>query len=382
MRAAWTLATLFSATLGVSDLRSQQPSRKLVQDMQFVVPDSVALTSVDQIAQGPDGALYVCGRRDGRLLVFDTKGRLIRAIGRPGEGPGEFRFLARFGWVRDSLWIADPMSRRISFFSAEGKFRRSLAFPILPLRRPSMQLWPEAVLADGSLLIRELWTIPGESLASATGLLLLRASVDGRVLDTLRWLRSSRTAMVVRLPSGGIMQRSQPWSDNDLFTLDPGGNEVIVIDRQITESPSGAHFRMLAFGADGQPIIERQLSYDPVVLTSKRFDQELESLASPVLNRFPSAKDARNATALQLFRPHFLPPVRDVIVGSDRSTWLNVQLADNDQTWLAFDKLGVQIARIVAPPGAKLLAVSATGAWGVVLDRDDVPALVRYRIDK
>jgi hypothetical protein len=375
-------AAVCSTILAVTGLYSQPPPGRLIQEIQLEVPDSVALTAVDQVAQGPRDELYVCGRQNGRLLVFDAHGRLLRTIGRPGVGPGEFRFLGRFGWVKDSLWVSDPANRRISFFSADGQFRRSVPFPIFPLRRPSMQLWPEAVLAEGSLLIRELWTIPGESLASATGLLLLRSSVDGRTLDTLRWLRSSRMVMVVRLPSGGIMQRTQPWSDSDLFTLDPAGTEIIVIDRQIIQSPAGAHFRILFFGANGQQTMERRVSYEPIVLTAKRFDQELETLVNPVLNRFRSAREAREATALQLFRPHFLPPVRDVLVGRDHSIWLNVQHADDDRTWLVFDRAGVRIATVTAPLSVKLLAVSTIGAWGVVLDRDDVAVLVRYRIAK
>ena len=367
--------------VGVSPLLSQQVTGKLVQEYRFVVPDSLALTQVDRIAESPSGELYLICSRDGRMLVFDARGRLVRTIGRLGEGPGEFKFVDRVGWIGDSLWVTDLANRRISLFSADGRFRRSAVFPSISTRRPRMQFWPEALLADGSLLVWESWSPSDEAFSSAAGLLLLRTSKSGEVLDTLRRLTARHVAMVVRLPHG-MLQRQQPWSDDDLYTLGADGGEIVVIERPIAESTSPTHFRMIAYRPDGRVIFQRQILYTPVPLTTKRFDVEVERNAKLILKGFSGISEARRAVAAQLFRPRFQPAANRILVGRDHSIWVNVSREANDSTWLVFDSRGIQVATILVPSRGKLLAVSLTGAWGVEMDLDDVPVPMHYRIEK
>src|SRR5690606_7044206 len=54
-----------------------------------------------------DSQLLVVDRDYHRLTFFDTDGRLVRTVGREGDGPGEFRFLARFARCGDSLVVQD-----------------------------------------------------------------------------------------------------------------------------------------------------------------------------------------------------------------------------------------------------------------------------------
>ena len=61
----------------------------------------------------------------GRISVFDAHGKFLRAIGKAGTGPGEFR--TPHGLVFDSkgrLIVADRHNHRIQMLTKEGKFLR------------------------------------------------------------------------------------------------------------------------------------------------------------------------------------------------------------------------------------------------------------------
>jgi hypothetical protein len=61
------------------------------------------------------------------LRVFDSMGRFVRAIGREGQGPGEFSRANHmvFRGPGDTIVAFDPGQTRLSFFDSAGKFVRS-----------------------------------------------------------------------------------------------------------------------------------------------------------------------------------------------------------------------------------------------------------------
>jgi hypothetical protein len=57
------------------------------------------------------------------LRVFAADGRFVRAVGRQGEGPGEFNRVIGMDWGADgNLWIADPSNNRLSVVDTTGVF--------------------------------------------------------------------------------------------------------------------------------------------------------------------------------------------------------------------------------------------------------------------
>lgn len=63
------------------------------------------------------------------VAVFSPDGALIKMLGRAGEGPGEFRSVTQSGiMLGDSIWVLDTRLRRLSIFSPEFRFVRSVPF--------------------------------------------------------------------------------------------------------------------------------------------------------------------------------------------------------------------------------------------------------------
>jgi 6-bladed beta-propeller len=70
--------------------------------------------------------VYIEDDSDMAIKVFDPQGKYIRAIGRQGNGPGEFGQIADMAVLPDGrLLVTDFAARRTSFFSPDGQFLSS-----------------------------------------------------------------------------------------------------------------------------------------------------------------------------------------------------------------------------------------------------------------
>ena len=91
------------------------------------------------------GNIYVLS--DVLPQMFDASGKFIRALGRVGDGPGEFRAPSSVAIGRgDSVTLLDAGSSKLSVFEPGGRFVRSLTI------RPTVRLWTTAFLPSGSLV--------------------------------------------------------------------------------------------------------------------------------------------------------------------------------------------------------------------------------------
>ena len=80
------------------------------------------LQSVSGVASSPDGQVLVWQELGHEVLRFDSGGAFLGAIGRGGDGPGEFTGAHLVGFRDETLWVYDYSLRRISEFSMNGEF--------------------------------------------------------------------------------------------------------------------------------------------------------------------------------------------------------------------------------------------------------------------
>ena len=80
--------------------------------------------SVDVAFDGA-GRLYVLDHHVDSIFVVGREGEYLRALGGPGEGPGEFRNVVEFAVLRDgSVVVADFAYPSYQVFDANGQFQR------------------------------------------------------------------------------------------------------------------------------------------------------------------------------------------------------------------------------------------------------------------
>lgn len=65
------------------------------------------------------GVLYVADTQAHQIKAFDVTGRLLRTLGRRGEGPGEFNFPTYLALARNGLVVSDTMNARIQVLPLE-----------------------------------------------------------------------------------------------------------------------------------------------------------------------------------------------------------------------------------------------------------------------
>ena len=75
-----------------------------------------------------EGNIYVLDIKETHIKVFNPDGRLMRIIGRKGQGPGEFQrpFTIQIT-AQNEVVIWDVMVRRLLFFSSDGEYKKSIS---------------------------------------------------------------------------------------------------------------------------------------------------------------------------------------------------------------------------------------------------------------
>jgi len=68
--------------------------------------------------------LFVCDTQAHDIKVYDAERRLVKTIGRRGEGDGEFNFPTHIAFARGELYVADTMNSRVQVFADGGERHR------------------------------------------------------------------------------------------------------------------------------------------------------------------------------------------------------------------------------------------------------------------
>jgi hypothetical protein len=126
------------AGCGASAAMSRHAARGLPRPFTVVArydARALGLRHPDSLAVGPDGNVYVTDASD-RVTVISPRAKVLRRWGRPGGGPGEFRFTtedptdphAINGKIavgpNGLVYVSDSGNARVEVFTSRGRFVR------------------------------------------------------------------------------------------------------------------------------------------------------------------------------------------------------------------------------------------------------------------
>ncbi len=155
---------------------------------QFGMPGDAQLAGDDR------GHIYVADQEGSRVLQYDPHALHVATYGREGEGPGELKVpLGVAVGPGDTVWVNDPVNRRVTGFPQGGGEPRMVSYP----RR---DLFPGARMArsdGGFLLVMGAIAIPGEPIPEP----LLRTNAMLEPLDTL-WRPPPSPVDIVQIDMG------------------------------------------------------------------------------------------------------------------------------------------------------------------------------------
>ncbi len=126
-------------------------SIRLTEDLRFGAVDSPGspfFKRIGHITVDDEGQIYVTDRGSIAVIVVAQDGKVIRNIGRQGQGPGEYRYVSSVDVDADSVLVWVPFGGVLVYDRETGAYRNQYALPILG----GYSLAP-ITLKDGPILI-------------------------------------------------------------------------------------------------------------------------------------------------------------------------------------------------------------------------------------
>ena len=347
------------------------PRLRATPDIAFKPSADLQLSDVTALHFARRGEILLVDRSQQAVLRLDSLGRTLPPLARAGDGPGEVRRAFALGWLGDTLWVADAILRRLTYYSADLKFLRTQPDQDRCGASP-MAL----VLGNRCLVLRDHARPPTEDDPPAFPMVLTTGSPP-LVLDTIGLLAAERLRMRIRYADAEVQLR-QPFSDVPLLAVDQDGRGLAWIDRQ----PDPGHPTSFTITwIDGQTRVRHTVHapFVPVPLPKTAIDSALTH--GPRLGRLPPT--VSDSVPRHLYRPQNRPAVLVGLFDDRHRLWLRVPDATTttESTWRVVDRAGREVTSVLLPRPFRPFAIRGHRLLGTALDDDDVPMLLQYRVD-
>ena len=331
------------------------------------------LSAISTLAVSPSGILAVYLRQDGVIRLYSPAGKLLASAGHTGEGPGEFRQLDAIGWLGDTLWASDGRLRRLTRYTADGKFLRAIQLPdrieqVVPgaasTRYTGARL--QAVYPDGSLLLQVMQFRVPRSNAPKEVMGDPRYAVRSSLEGAVRFLVATDPPSLCKFAGPEIII-SMPGSScpMTLRATPPNASRRVAVLQETSPGGSGL-IRVVAVNDRGEPLFEHKRSVPLRPVPSEAHDRQLEGVPN----------DMREQVAA---RTRFFPPAFEVQVAPGGAAWIGLDAAPGKlREWFRLDANGRPLPSVWLPASAKGLAFDRRGAWAITEAEDGSQSIVLY----
>lgn len=388
------LATAFDSTgdtvvARVTGVVGDRTVRHLVEELRIApaVDDTSLFTEIAEFDVDAAGRLWVYDQPTSRVFLFATDGTLLRAIGRKGAGPGEFYTNSGMLTLADTgLALWDPRNGRITFLTNAGDYRTSWI-------TPTSFSTQNGLVGDrsGTLYLRRPVRAPREG--EVIGRLgLVRLKDGGAFADSLAPPEvdvPSHVYVAVRTSGGGTSRSgaSVSFAPRYLWAWHPDGWFVV---------GNGATYEITLHRTGAKPVVIRREVPRVSVDDDERAEEEARILFT-MRQLDPGWRWQGPAI------PQAKAPLRDLFVARDGRIWAQVatpsrripdaELPEQRENAIpirhfrspveyeVFAPDGRFLGRVVFPPRTGLTEADGEFVWGVARDENDLPGVVRFRLD-
>jgi hypothetical protein len=339
------------------------------------------LVPVGWMGVSPAGDVVLLQQQDRSLKFFDPRGNPLGSIGGEGEGPGEFRWPTSGGWIGDTLWIRDANLGRLTLFSPEREFVRTIAVGPIARTQPSgpenvetfLSVTPYGLLSGDSLLVSASQAVDGARREQDLGFPLLIISKEGVVDRRVAFLPIYDDLFMVKAQVGnGVAFGQIPFADGPDWAVGSSGERIAVVTAATIGSAPG--YRLQVADALGQELVDRTYPVTPVPIPTSVLDSAIFAASG----RAPAA--ARNEIARKLREavPASYPATEAVLIGTDHRVWIRLRGTVEGTPWIILAPDGKPVGRVVSPKGVSLHVAGEARVWGLERDEYGVQSVVRY----
>jgi hypothetical protein len=387
------LVTVFDSTADTITARvdGQVPVsalRTMTVDMRITpaADDTSLFSEVGEIDVDAANRVWLFDYQSNRLFIFDSTGKLVRRIGRQGQGPGEFASGSGLVTLPDTgaaIW--DARNARISFFTSTGDFRTS--WPV-----PSGFFTSNGLYIDssGSLYLRRPVSAPREGeILGRMGLVRLKdGGAFGDSLVPVDLPVERDTYIAVSADGNSRSSTSFRHAPNYYWDWHPAGYFV---------AGHGGRYELVLERRDARPIVIRRTPA-PVPLLPDEKAEEKEF----IIWNMRQTQPAWSWTGGDL--PDTKAPLTGITIARDGNIWARVATASEripadelppqrekgppprhyrtPTVYEVFSATGRFLGRVPLPPRTTLFQADGDYIWGIMRDEDDLPSVVRLTLNR
>ena len=325
-------------------------------------PEHSLLAGVVGAVRFPDGRIAIGDAGNARVTFFSSQGAFLRAAGRAGDGPGEYRLPRWIGRCSSGdVAVYDGAHNSVSFLTATGQFLR--AMPLPPMVNFDLPIWcsgrNEVVMLFNQFRER---VQPGQYLTVPTAV-----------------VRISGPAAIDTIDSGGVQEYYVAKSIGAGSEVPLGRATLVAAGRSLlfVASNVDGQVRVLDTAGRRKGTFTLDLSRSSVMqrdwaraIEARIEDEPLErtrKLLSVVLGELPQAKTFPRVDRIQ----------------ADAADNLWVRTFDNYgtrlATWVIVSSTGQPLAVAVSPRSLRVLEIGRDYLLGVSADSDGVERVLVYR---
>ena len=333
-----------------------------------------------------DGTIVVGDWMNAELRVFDAAGKFVRKFGQRGEGPGDFKRIEQlFRLPGDTILVWDPFLNRLSWFTVDGKLRRTLAVNRAPDHRSngrpvgSMSLSMFGRLQDGSLLA----AVPIGGFNLPTGmyrdsLVLWHVARDGKLQPVATLYHGEFFVFIFESTKGKMF-------DSDFSPFTAKGS--VAAGPKTFWYADGVHYELREYSPEGRllQIVRQQRVATPV--TSRDIAAERAS-ALQAIKRAPMRDEANRQRQIdaEIALKQWLPYPKTfatfsaLIIDASGTLWAR-EFGDSTQAqhWNSFDGSGRQTGLVMLPAGLDVFEIGADYVLGRGHEEDGAETIRLYR---
>lgn len=338
----------------------------LVEELRYGAEDGPgSLADIRGIVADNAGGLLVLDFKDQQIHAFDSAGHYLRAIGRQGQGPGEFGNANGMLQAPDGrLWLNDPTNSRFTVLAPDGALLASYPVQI----RGYGYIWQ--ALFDSSGTLYESISVRVDTSYHRR---LQRFRTDGKTLvaDTLPHFPCDSLGRTVgtsglayRMPNG-FMQVPYAASPLQVISIDHGawcatGKSYEIHQFTLDDHATG----VVARGARPRVPVSAP-ERDSAEQRVRDFAQKAGE-TDPDLSLIPAQK----------------PTLRSLHVDPAGRLWVGVNTTDAGYTWDLYDNSGRPVAVVRTGSGVATyqpVVFRGDRVYFVATDTD-VPTIIRARL--
>lgn len=355
-------------------------------------------TQVSRVREESSGRVIIVDRRDLRIVRADLARGTIEAIGRSGQGPGEYTIpMTVHGWNGDTSLVPDMdgAGRALVITSRGADARRLAGKGLSPdgmlFRTPRFDFDARGRMFTANHVGPEAGGSPrrGDSLA------IERWDRGSGRRDTIAWVSS-----IVKSPLFTPSSRSAaanaparaergargpfPFASGDQWAVDANGRVAVV-----TVDP----YRVVFHTGSGAPVTGPEIAFTPVRVGSAEKEAYKARMSAPMValsytaDRKASPRIVPGRYVEPADWPETLPPfemdaMMDVVrFAPDGMLWVRRSVAAGKPPLFdVIDRAGRLAKQVELPPRTRLVGFGARSVYLVRLDEDDIERLERHAL--